>query len=50
MEQPSDEPLTVKGPYIIYLKDQIVTYFLLLGKIRPEYQDDRDLDGKLYLF
>ncbi|CAH2037382.1 unnamed protein product, partial [Iphiclides podalirius] len=44
MEQPPDDPLTVKGPFIVYLKDQVVTYFLLLGKIRPEYKDDRDID------
>ncbi|XP_068631684.1 evolutionarily conserved signaling intermediate in Toll pathway, mitochondrial [Battus philenor] len=43
-EQPPDEPLTVKGPYLVYLRDQTVTYFLLLGKIRPEQKDDKDLD------
>ncbi|CAH2106350.1 unnamed protein product [Euphydryas editha] len=43
-EQPIDEPLTIKGPFNIYLNDQVVTYFILLGKIRPEYKDDTDLD------
>ncbi|KAM3964390.1 evolutionarily conserved signaling intermediate in Toll pathway, mitochondrial-like, partial [Aphomia sociella] len=43
-EQPIDDPLVVKGPYTVYLKDQTVTYFLLIGKIRPEFKDDTDPD------
>ncbi|KPI92983.1 PREDICTED: evolutionarily conserved signaling intermediate in Toll pathway, mitochondrial [Papilio xuthus] len=43
-EQPPDEPLAIKGPYSVYLRDQVVTYFILLGKIRPEHKDDKDLD------
>lgn len=45
-EQPLDEPLTIKGPYSVYLRDQVVTYFILFGKTRPEHKDDRDLDGE----
>ncbi|XP_053608129.1 evolutionarily conserved signaling intermediate in Toll pathway, mitochondrial [Plodia interpunctella] len=43
-EQPVDEPLVVKGPYIVYMRDQTVNYFLLIGKIRPEPKDDTDPD------
>ncbi|KAI5651906.1 evolutionarily conserved signaling intermediate in toll pathway domain-containing protein [Phthorimaea operculella] len=43
-EQPPNEPLVVRGPFTVYLKDQIVTYFLLLGKTRPEPKDDSDPD------
>ncbi|XP_045497044.1 evolutionarily conserved signaling intermediate in Toll pathway, mitochondrial [Colias croceus] len=43
-EQPLEEPLVIKGPYTVYLRDQTVTYFTLLGKIRPDHQDDTDLD------
>ncbi|XP_030020502.2 evolutionarily conserved signaling intermediate in Toll pathway, mitochondrial [Manduca sexta] len=43
-EQPIDEPLVVRGPYDVYLRDQIVTYFLLLGKTRADPKDDRDPD------
>nr|XP_026488292.1 evolutionarily conserved signaling intermediate in Toll pathway, mitochondrial [Vanessa tameamea] len=43
-EQPPDEPLVIKGPFNVYLQDQVVTYFLLIGKTRPEYKDDTDLD------
>ncbi|XP_013200001.1 evolutionarily conserved signaling intermediate in Toll pathway, mitochondrial [Amyelois transitella] len=43
-EQPEDEPLVVKGPYMVYLRDQTVNYFLLIGKIRPEIKDDTDPD------
>ncbi|CAG9093741.1 unnamed protein product [Plutella xylostella] len=42
--QPPDEPLVVKGPYNVYLKDQVVTYFLLLGKIRTPPKDESDPD------
>lgn len=48
-EQPTDEPLVVKGPYNVYLREQVVNYFLLLGKIRPELQDDTDPDGNVLL-
>lgn len=44
-EQPPDEPLVVRGPYEVYLKEQVVTYFTLLGKVRPEHKDDFDQDG-----
>lgn len=44
-EQPPDIPLVIKGPFNIYLRDQVVTYFLLLGKTRPEYEDNTDTDG-----
>lgn len=47
--QPPDEPLVVKGPYNVYLKDQVVTYFLLLGKIRTPPKDESDPDGELFL-
>ncbi|XP_041977910.1 evolutionarily conserved signaling intermediate in Toll pathway, mitochondrial [Aricia agestis] len=43
-EQPTDDPLVIKGPYLVYLRDQTVSYFVLLGKIRPEVIDDKDLD------
>ncbi|CAF4844999.1 unnamed protein product [Pieris macdunnoughi] len=43
-EQPIEEPLVIKGPYYVYLRDQSVTYFTLLGKIRPEPKDDIDWD------
>ncbi|XP_032523810.1 evolutionarily conserved signaling intermediate in Toll pathway, mitochondrial [Danaus plexippus] len=43
-EQPPDIPLVIKGPFNIYLRDQVVTYFLLLGKTRPEYEDNTDTD------
>ncbi|XP_026750188.1 evolutionarily conserved signaling intermediate in Toll pathway, mitochondrial [Galleria mellonella] len=43
-EQPVDDPLIVKGPYTVYLRDQTVTYFLLIGKTRPEFKDDTDPD------
>ncbi|CAH0397861.1 unnamed protein product [Chilo suppressalis] len=43
-EQPLDEPLVVKGPYNVYMRDQVVTYFTLIGKTRPEPTDDRDID------
>lgn len=49
-EQPPSEPLVVRGPYTVYLKDQVVTYFLLLGKTRPEPIDDTDPDGKIITF
>lgn len=44
-EQPTDEPLTVKGPFNVYLREQVVSYFLLVGKIRPEIKDNTDPDG-----
>ncbi|XP_028162489.1 evolutionarily conserved signaling intermediate in Toll pathway, mitochondrial [Ostrinia furnacalis] len=43
-EQPPDEALVIKGPYQVYLRDQAVTYFTLLGKIREEIKDDTDPD------
>lgn len=43
-EQPPDEPLVIKGPYNVYLKEQAVTYFTLLGKIRPDFIDNTDTD------
>ncbi|GBP21239.1 Evolutionarily conserved signaling intermediate in Toll pathway, mitochondrial [Eumeta japonica] len=43
-EQPVDEALVIKGPYRVYLRDQSVTYFILLGKTRQEEVDDRDID------
>ncbi|XP_028027108.1 evolutionarily conserved signaling intermediate in Toll pathway, mitochondrial [Bombyx mandarina] len=43
-EQPPEEPLVVRGPYEVYLKEQVVTYFTLLGKVRPEHKDDSDQD------
>ncbi|XP_075973614.1 evolutionarily conserved signaling intermediate in Toll pathway, mitochondrial [Anticarsia gemmatalis] len=43
-DQPLDEPLVVKGPFDIYLKDQVVSYFMLIGKTRPEPKDDTDPD------
>ncbi|KOB76834.1 Ecsit (Evolutionarily conserved signaling intermediate in toll pathways) [Operophtera brumata] len=43
-QQPPNEPLVIRGPYEVYLKDQIVTYFILFGKTRPEFTDDSDLD------
>ncbi|XP_061713676.1 evolutionarily conserved signaling intermediate in Toll pathway, mitochondrial [Cydia pomonella] len=43
-EQPEDEPLIVRGPYKVCIRDQFVTYFLLLGKIRPDVKDDSDPD------
>lgn len=46
-EQPLDEPLVIKGPYNVHLRDQVVTYFTLLGKIRPEQVDDTDPDGMI---
>lgn len=46
-EQPIDEPLTVRGPFVVYLRDQVVNYFLLYGKIRPDYVDNKDPDGKI---
>lgn len=50
-EQPVDEPLTIKGPYNVYLRHHVVTYYTLLGKTRPEYIDDTDLDGMFnYMF
>lgn len=45
-EQPPEEPLVTRGPYNVYLKDQLVTYFLLFGKVREEHVDDTDIDGK----
>lgn len=48
-EQPHEEPLTVRGPFIVYLRDQVVNYFILLGKIRPDYVDNKDPDGKILL-
>lgn len=47
--QPAGEPLVIRGPYDVYLRDQIVTYFLLLGKIRTPPKDDQDTDGKVHL-
>lgn len=44
-EQPEDDPLVIRGPYKVCLRDQFVTYFLLLGKIRPEIKNDTDPDG-----
>ncbi|VVD00814.1 unnamed protein product [Leptidea sinapis] len=44
-EQPLSEPLIIKGPYNVYLRDQVVTYFTLLGKLRQEPKDDINLDG-----
>ncbi|CAG9786131.1 unnamed protein product [Diatraea saccharalis] len=43
-EQPSDIALVVKGPFSVYMKDQVVTYFTLIGKTRPEPKDDKDID------
>ncbi|XP_059046999.1 evolutionarily conserved signaling intermediate in Toll pathway, mitochondrial [Achroia grisella] len=43
-EQPVDDPLIVKGPYTVHLREQTVTYFLLIGKIRPDMKDDTDPD------
>lgn len=43
-EQPTDDPLVVKGPFNIYLREQVVNYFLLIGKIRPEIKDSTDPD------
>ncbi|CAK1547224.1 unnamed protein product [Leptosia nina] len=43
-KQPIDEPLVIKGPYNVYLRDQNVTYFTLLGKIRDEEKDNTDWD------
>uniref|UniRef100_A0A1E1W383 Evolutionarily conserved signaling intermediate in Toll pathway, mitochondrial n=1 Tax=Pectinophora gossypiella TaxID=13191 RepID=A0A1E1W383_PECGO len=43
-EQPLEEPLVIRGPYVVYLRDQVVTYFILLGKTRPVPKDDRDPD------
>lgn len=43
-EQPTDDPLVVKGPFNIYLREQVVNYFLLIGKIRPEIKDNTDPD------
>lgn len=45
-EQPPEEPLVIKGPFDVYLRDQVVTYFTLLGKTRQEVEDDKDPDGK----
>lgn len=36
----------MKGPYDIYLRDQVVSYFMLIGKTRPEIKDNTDDDGK----
>lgn len=49
-EQPVNEPLVIKGPYNVYLRDNVVTYFTLLGKTRPEYKDDTDADGTLDIY
>lgn len=49
-EQPTDEPLVVKGPFDVYLRDQVVSYFILYGKTRPELKDDSDPDGKYNKF
>ncbi|KAF9424096.1 hypothetical protein HW555_000805 [Spodoptera exigua] len=43
-DQPTDDPLVVKGPFNIYLREQVVNYFLLIGKIRPEIKDNTDPD------
>ncbi|KAI8436020.1 hypothetical protein MSG28_004149 [Choristoneura fumiferana] len=43
-QQPEDDPLVIRGPYKVCIRDQFVTYFLLLGKIRPEIKDDTDPD------
>ncbi|KAJ0177254.1 hypothetical protein K1T71_007263 [Dendrolimus kikuchii] len=43
-EQPPEDPLVVKGPFQVYLREQIVSYFLLLGKTRPEPKDETDVD------
>ncbi|KAL0841300.1 hypothetical protein ABMA28_015015 [Loxostege sticticalis] len=43
-EQPPEEPLVIKGPFDVYLRDQVVTYFTLLGKTRQEVEDDKDPD------
>uniref|UniRef100_A0A2A4JHG0 Evolutionarily conserved signaling intermediate in Toll pathway, mitochondrial n=1 Tax=Heliothis virescens TaxID=7102 RepID=A0A2A4JHG0_HELVI len=43
-EQPSDDPLIVKGPFNVYLREQVVNYFLLIGKTRPEVKDNSDPD------
>lgn len=45
-EQPPDQPLVIQGPFEVYLREQVVTYFILYGKTRPDYVDDTDLDGK----
>lgn len=50
-EQPTDDPLVVKGPFNVYLREQVVSYFLLIGKTRPEIKDDTDPDGNyLYMY
>ncbi|CAB3224235.1 unnamed protein product [Arctia plantaginis] len=43
-EQPDEEPLVVKGPFDVYLRDQVVSYFMLIGKTRPEFKDNTDDD------
>lgn len=43
-EQPTDVPLVVKGPFNVYLREQVVSYFLLIGKTRPEIIDNTDPD------
>ncbi|XP_034830641.1 evolutionarily conserved signaling intermediate in Toll pathway, mitochondrial [Maniola hyperantus] len=43
-EQPQNEPLVIKGPFNVYLRDQVVAYFILLGKTRPDYKDESDTD------
>ncbi|CAH1645478.1 unnamed protein product [Spodoptera littoralis] len=43
-DQPTDDPLVVKGPFNIYLREQVVNYFLLIGKTRPEIKDNTDPD------
>ncbi|KAL4701904.1 hypothetical protein ACJJTC_013763 [Scirpophaga incertulas] len=43
-EQNQKQPLVVKGPFDVYMRDQVVTYFTLIGEIRPEHKDNRDID------
>lgn len=39
------EPLVVKGAYSVYLRDQCISYFTLMGPVRPKDIPYIDPDG-----
>lgn len=44
--QPKGEPLVIRGPFIVHLRDQTVTYFTLIGVTRDHklvYEDKDDV-------
>lgn len=48
-EHPADSSLHIQGPFVIWLRNQTITYFTLVGDAVPDemFEEDIDEDGKL---